>query len=364
MSSRTSTTHAPTPDRPTLLLTGGSGVLGRAIIDEISADYNVVCLRHRTHVNDLRVSEIGGELDSPALGLSVAAYERLADRVDVVLHAAAATNWRAAPAQIRETNLGGTRAMLAFAERAEAPMMYVSTAFVANPPPPDGARFASASAYIGSKIEAEQLTRDSSVPTVILRPSVVIGDSRDGRMAAFQGLHRVAGLIARGRVPLIACDAESLTDTIPQDVVAGVIGELLRGHVTEGEFWLTAGESAMTAEDLLEIAVALGRRAGFDPHPPRFIPAEAVDRLLVPLLTDAISPELRAMFAELLEMTWLFQVPAALPTSKGELGFADGVSRARLRETFTKSMDYWGRVKKLLPAVVEEDDEQDLELAS
>ena len=39
------------------------------------------------------------------------------------------------------------------------------------------------------------------------------------------------------------------------------------------------------------------------------------------------------------------------------------VSRAGLRETFAKSMDYWARVKKLLPAAVEETDDY-LELAS
>ena len=60
--------------------------------------------------------------------------------------------------------------MLAFAERAAAPMYYVSTAFVANPPSAERRSVRRRRAYIDSKVEAEQLTRDSDVATVIVRP--------------------------------------------------------------------------------------------------------------------------------------------------------------------------------------------------
>lgn len=339
--------------RPTVLLTGASGVLGRALIDELSADFHMVCLRHRSHVADRRVRELAGSLESPQLGLTRTAYRDLARRTDLVVHAAAATNWKVSPAQIRRTNVESTRSMLAFAERAQAPLHFVSTAFVANPPRPEGGRFASALAYIDSKIEAEQLTRDSSVPTVIIRPSVVMGDSRDGRMAAFQGLHRMAGMVARGRVPLIACDADALTDVVPQDVVAGAMGRLLRERVRQGEFWLTAGATAVTAGDIVEVALALGQRLGVNADPPRFIPAEAVDRLVVPLLEDALSADLRQMFSELLESTWLFQMPRSLPTSLVELGYSEQISRERLRVTLERSLDYWARTKGLLPGAAE-----------
>ena len=348
--------------KPTLLLTGASGVLGRALIDELSPDFTIVALRHRTRLADPRVREFAGSLNDPTLGLSEREYSRLAGSVDVVLHAAAATNWKATPESIRATNIDGTQTMLAFAERAGATMYYVSTAFVANPPSAEGGRFASARAYIASKVEAEQLTRDSDVATVIVRPSVVIGDSRDGRMSAFQGLHRVAGLIVKGMVPLIACDENALTDVVPQDVVTAATGQLIRSGVTDGEFWLTAGEAAPTAGELVAGALRLGHAAGLDPATPRFIAAEAVDRLVLPLLEDAISPQLRGMFAELLEMTWLFQLPAALPTSLPELGFAADMTRPRLLDAYDKSMLFWAQAKGLLPAV--DADELDGELAS
>ena len=68
-----------------------------------------------------------------------------------------------------------------------------------------------------------------------------------------------------------------------------------------------------------------------------------MDRLLLPLLEEASSaPICSRMFAELLEMTWLFQLPGALPTSSGELGFAADVARARLVETYEQSMGVLG----------------------
>ncbi len=348
---------------PTVLLTGASGVVGRALIDVLSPDHRIVCLRHRRDLADPRVHQVTGSLDEPLLGLTAHDYNRLTAQVDLVVHAGAATNWKASAETIRETNVTGTKAMLALAERAEAPMIYVSTAFVANPPAGAKGQFASARAYIASKAEAEQATRDSAVPTVIVRPSVVIGDSLDGHMASFQGLHRVAGLIAQGMLPLIACDEDVLVDTVPLDVVAGVIGVLVRERHTEGELWLTAGASAMTAGDIVASSLRLGHELGLSPAAPRFIPAEAVNRLLLPLLADAISPELRQMFAELLELTWLFQLSAPLPTSLPGLGLGAAVTRQRLQSAFDLSLGFWASVKGLRP-VLDDKGSDEPELAS
>jgi thioester reductase-like protein len=348
---------------PTVLLTGASGVVGRALIDELSPDHRIVCLRHRRDLADPRVDQVTGSLEAPLLGLTPYDYDRLAAGVDLVVHAAAATNWKASAEAIRETNAVGTQAMLALAERAEAPMVYVSTAFVANPPAGAKGQFAGARAYIASKADAEQATRESAVPTVIVRPSVVIGDSHDGHMAAFQGLHRVAGLIAQGMVPLIACDENALVDTVPQDVVAGAIGMLVRERHTEGELWLTAGSTAMAAGDIVASSLRLGHELGLSPAAPRFMPAEAVNRLLLPLMADAISPELRQMFAELLEMTWLFQMPAALPTSLPELGLGASVTRQRLKGAFDLTLGFWAEVKGMRPRL-DDEDAHEPELAS
>jgi thioester reductase-like protein len=333
----------------TLLLTGGSGVLGRALIDELAHDFEIVCLRNRRHIADPRVAgEFAGRVDHPTLGLSTDEYRRLAHRVDAIVHSAAVTSWKDDPAQIRDTNLSGPAVLLRLAEEARAPLYFISTAFVANPPA-DGNNFPGAATYVQSKIDAERLVRECPVDTVIVRPSVVSGSTVDGRIAAFQGLHRVLGGVVRGRVPLVPCDADSLIDTIPQDVVAQAIGKLLREHVSVGEFWLTAGPNALRAKDFLELCEELSSDLGIDVAPPRFLPSEAVDRLVLPLLEDALPADTQQMFRDFLEFLWMFQTPDPLPTSIPELGFERHITRAAMRTATAKSLRYWAETRGVIP---------------
>ncbi|WHM34142.1 SDR family oxidoreductase [Streptomyces sp. BPPL-273] len=152
-------------DRPTLLLTGGSGVLGRALIDELAADFDLLCLRRNTPLRDPRVRELEGDLVAPRLGLTPLAWHELALRVDVVVHSAAETNWRTPPEDIMRTNVRGADNVLDLAARADAPLYLVSTAFVANTPTDeDRARFPGAAAYLDSKSLAERMVREAGVP--------------------------------------------------------------------------------------------------------------------------------------------------------------------------------------------------------
>jgi len=164
-------------------------------------------------------------------------------------------------------------------------------------------------------------------------------------MAAFQGFHRVLGNVVRGRVPLVPCDADSLIDTIPQDLVAQALGKLLREQVSAGEFWLTAGPNALRAKDFWEVCQELSSELGIDVAPPRFVPSEAVDRLLLPLLEDALPPDAQPMFRDFLEFVWLFQAPDPLPTSMPELGFERQITRAALRAATAKSLRYWAETR-------------------
>src|SRR5437016_3411992 len=104
----------------TLFLTGASGVVGRALIDELAADYDLGCLRHRSPLHDPRVREVSGNLNEPDLGLDPAEAERLVGRVDAVLHCGASTGWRASRVELFAANVEGTRHTLDFARRVGA----------------------------------------------------------------------------------------------------------------------------------------------------------------------------------------------------------------------------------------------------
>lgn len=332
----------------TILLTGASGVLGHALIEELAPSFRIICLRGRRRINDLRVTELEGDVLHPTLGLTAARYASLVDRVDVVLHAAAVTKWTADPQHLLDVNVGGTATMLGVAADARAPLYYVSTAFVARPAPTDE-RFAGLTAYMQSKVAAEQLVREGEVASVILRPSVVTGDSRDGRMAAFQGLHRMLGAIVRGSLPVLPADLDALVDTVPQDVVAEAIGTLIRRRVTEGELWLTAGDQALTFAEYVDVGAQMSRELGISAHLPRFVPFESVDRLLLPLLEDLLSPSQRQTFVDFLESVWVFQSSDHLPSDLAALGFGDRVTKPALTEAATRSLAFWALAKGLGP---------------
>ncbi|MDH6281023.1 SDR family oxidoreductase [Prescottella agglutinans] len=333
----------------TLLLTGGSGVIGRALLDAMAADFDIVCLRGRRPIDDPRVSEFAGDFTHPTLGLSAADYSRLADRVDVVLHGAAVTKWNVDPERLRAVNVQGPASMLRLAADADAPLYYLSTAFVIRQAPSDE-RFAGLAAYLESKTEAEELVRAGSVPAVILRPSVVTGDSRDGSMAAFQGLHRMLGNAIRGNLPVVPGEIGSLVDTVPLDIVVDAVGKLIRERVTGDEYWLTAGDQALTFTDIAEVCEDVSRLAEVGATRPRFMPFESVDRLLMPLLDELIPDGRRQMLTDFLESVWVFQSSEAMPSDLDRLGFGDRATREALTEALRRSLIYWAQVKKLLPA--------------
>ena len=332
--------------QPTLLLTGASGVLGHALIDELCQDFRVICLRGRRRLGDPRVTELEGELRHPRLGLDVVAYANLIRRVDVVVHGAAMTKWTADPGQLTAINVGGTKTMLQVATDASAPLYYLSTAFVRRAPSTDP-RFAGQTAYLHSKIEAERLLSQSGTDTVIVRPSVIIGDARDGRMSAFQGLHRMLGAIITGTMPVLPADTGALVDAVPQDVVAEAIGTLIRSGVVQGEFWLTAGAGALTFGDYVDLGGVMSRDLGILAHPPRFVPFEAVDRLLLPLLDDLLDAGQKQLFIDLLESVSMFQEGGELPTDLPALGLGHRVTRRALTDATHRSMMFWARSKGL-----------------
>src|SRR6516165_7615751 len=83
---------APDAARRTVLLTGASGVVGRALLQRLG-DFSVVCLVHRSPVSGPNVTTVRGDIASPMLGLAEQAYAELAAKVDAVIHCAAITDF-------------------------------------------------------------------------------------------------------------------------------------------------------------------------------------------------------------------------------------------------------------------------------
>src|SRR5262245_51134122 len=114
-----------------ILLTGASGVMGQALLKCLGQSA-LVCLVRRTPVSSPNAVIIAGDISRPRLGLDQANYNDLAKRVDVVIHAAAVTDFTQPHAAIHGANVDGTRNVLEFAAKANVPLYYVGTAFSAK----------------------------------------------------------------------------------------------------------------------------------------------------------------------------------------------------------------------------------------
>ena len=108
--------------------------------------------------------------------------------------------------------------------------------------------------YERSKFEAERMIREraAGLPLQILRPSIVVGDSRTGRTSAFNVLYGPLKAFARGRIPAIPARRSSPVDIVPVDYVADRVVELAMGG-PDGTFHLVAGRNATTVDRLLDL---------------------------------------------------------------------------------------------------------------
>jgi nucleoside-diphosphate-sugar epimerase len=329
----------PDNERGAILVTGASGVVGRALLERLRVP-DVVCLVHRSPLSAPNVTTVRGDIAKPMFGLGEQAYAELAARVDAVIHCAAVTDFNRTDGSLEATNVTGTERVAIFAAAAKAVLYHVSTAFVHTTV--DGDRGRTAVGYAASKSAAERVVRSSGVPHVILRPSVVIGDSGTGEIAAFQGLHRVAAGMFAGIVPIIPFDPGWPIDFVPADVVADAIACVVENRVSRGEFWITAGEKALRLDEAVAVAVEVGRGLGVSIDVPRFVPPDMFDRLIGPVFLDALPGKIRRNVLRMLEFfTTYLQSGQSKPSSLDQLVALGARTLPDQRESLRKTVLYW-----------------------
>ena len=264
-----------------VFMTGATGFVGKELLDRFLAgdERHVYALVRasddRAAADRLpahpRLTAVAGDIEKPGLGLDPATTRRLAGEVSTVMHCAASVSFELSLPESRCINVEGTRHVLEFAERCEQleRFSYVSTAYVGGEP--DGVfredqldvGQSFRNAYERSKFEAELMLRErgSHLPLQILRPSIVVGDSRTGRTSSFNVLYGPLKAIARGAVPAIPARRSSPVDIVPVDYVADRAYELASDG-PGGTFHLVAGRNATSVGRLLELASEhLGQRA-------------------------------------------------------------------------------------------------------
>ncbi|MEU0353068.1 SDR family oxidoreductase [Streptomyces sp. NPDC006237] len=344
------------PASPTVLLTGASGVIGTALLAELS-HCHVIALTHRTPCPGAD-EQLRGDLTADRFGLDQHTYTALAARVDMVVHGAAVTSFSSGPAATHLLNEAGTRKILDFAADAGAVLYHLSTAFVArheltraNLGRDAGDAAARPEDYLDSKRAGETLVRASGLPATIIRPSVVIGHSVTGEISAFQGMHGIIHALLRGLLPLVPVPGPSKVDFVPCDVVARAIAALIAEGRSDGDVWVTAGHSAPTAERVLELTEKVAGDLGIAMQIPRMVGPDMVDRLIRPVFISGLHPRTRRRFDDMLAMTALFADAAAFPSSLGEIpATVAALTPAQVESAYAATVTHLARAKKLAPA--------------
>jgi len=265
-----------------VLLTGVTGFLGRRLLDELleQTDCTVVCLvraksdieaqrRGRSLSSDLRVVYVRADLESPRLGLTEDAWERLAGKINEIYHCAASVSFDQPLKDARRINVAGTRRLLELAQAASSTgsfrrMHHVSTAYVAGKrsgevsadylPADSGSAFRNS--YERSKAEAERLLRDQrDVPVSIYRPSIVCGDTQTGKTDNFNVLYVPMRLIHKGVLRQMPRAGAARLDAVGVDYVVRGILEFSRvNDAPLQSFHLTAGDT-FSISDFVKVSV-------------------------------------------------------------------------------------------------------------
>ncbi len=191
-----------------------------------------------------RVDVYSGDVGHPNCGLDTAVYQRLCAETTRVIHSAATVRFDHSLEEARRINVEGTRRVLDFAAGMSRlrSLAYVGTAYVAGERSDlvrenelnvgQGYR----NTYEQTKAEAEALVRSrlSSLPGVILRPSIIVGDSRTGVTSSFKMMYWPLKIYARRLWRTVPGFPDAVLDVVPVDYVAASVARLLFDEAARG----------------------------------------------------------------------------------------------------------------------------------
>lgn len=288
------------------LVTGVPGFIGKRLVAKLVPEGRRIFLlceprfRETTEAWAAQVPGAGpdqlvtvpGDITQPDLGLGDQT-ERVRAEVSDVYHLAAIYDLAVPEELARKVNVLGTSKVLKFLRSFPAGRTprhhYVSTCYVAGTR--EGMIFENEldrgqgfkNHYESTKYAAEVLVERSKgeIDTRILRPAIVIGDSKTGETQKFDGPYPMFGAIMMGLMIAVPGPGRGRVNLVPVDWIVDCLVAIPRQPDTAGKTFQLADPSPLTAREIMELAAErLGApRPRFHLPEGLFRPLFKVDRL-------------------------------------------------------------------------------------
>ncbi|MFJ1460705.1 SDR family oxidoreductase [Nocardia sp. N2S4-5] len=274
--------------RSEVLITGATGLVGSEVAARlVAAGSPVTAVLHRNSrlsnneggpVDGVRT--VRGDVRQPGFGLDARTEAELAERVGVLVHAAATTAFDATAAEYDDLNVRGTAHAVEQALRWDVPLVHVSTAYVCGlrggtigeDELEAGQEFGNG--YEDSKFRAELLVRGTpGLRWAIVRPGIVTGATGTGVIRDYKNLYSVVKLIVEGKLRSLPGRYDATLAPAPVDHVADVIAAV----TADAETWCGSTFHAVGRDSLSlrEVSDVLAEYPSF--HVATFVPETSFD---------------------------------------------------------------------------------------
>lgn len=214
------------------------------------------------HLERGRLRFVRGDIREPRLGLDPRAYKALVSSHDAVVHAAATLNRRSSRACV-DVNLRGGLEVLRLAQRMHERdglrrFVFVSTSAVAGKRSGELVHEDQAiewdrsdwDPYARTKKFGEHLVSEllPDASTVIVRPSIVLGDSRFPETTQFD---MVRAFVTLARLPVLPFRPDARLDIVPADYVSDATVALTLAEAPRHRVYhLTSGAASPTYREV------------------------------------------------------------------------------------------------------------------
>ncbi|NVD36832.1 SDR family oxidoreductase [Marinobacter lutaoensis] len=260
-------------------LTGGTGFIGRFLVEKLLARGGTVYLlvreqsqdklrklRERWQADESRVIAVPGDLTSSNLGLDADTLASLKGRIDHFFHLAAVYDMGADAETQQAANIEGTRAAVQAAEAMAAKRFHHVSSIAAAGLFKGTFRedmFEEAEKldhpYLRTKHESERVVRENCrIPFRIYRPGMVIGHSRTGEMDKVDGPYYFFKMIQKIRhalpqwVPTIGIEGGRL-NIVPVDYVVNAMDHIAHAEGEDGKCFHLVDSDPYKVGEILNI---------------------------------------------------------------------------------------------------------------